>query len=104
MKQHRKRPRKQKTKEPHSVKQYFAQPPEQFYEAPELELRGGKVLTQGCRNVLDFTQERISLDFGATVITFYGDALRIESLAGKRLIVAGNIRKIEFVNKWEGAS
>ena len=45
--------------------------------------------------------EKITLDVGSTVITFYGTALRIESLNGKRLTVAGRVARIDFAPKWE---
>ena len=44
---------------------------------------------------------KITLDVGSTVITFYGTALRIESLNGKRLTVAGRVARIDFAPKWE---
>jgi len=77
--------------------------PRDFYQMPELELRGGYLLTDGCRRVLDFSPERICLDLGNFIVSFYGQELRIESLAGKRLILAGKITRIELKNKWEGA-
>ena len=53
------------------------------------------------RRVLDFAPQKITLDVGSTVITFYGTALRIESLNGKRLTVAGRVARIDFAPKWE---
>ena len=72
-----------------------------FYRLPELELRGGNLLTDGCRRVLDFTPQRICLDMGDTLVTLYGADLRIESFAGKRLIAAGRFARIELRSKWE---
>ena len=65
------------------------------------ELRGGNLLTDGCRRVLDFTPQRICLDMGDTLVTLYGADLRIESFAGKRLIAAGRFARIELRSKWE---
>ena len=59
----------------------FAQPPAAFYRLPEFELRGSNLLTRGCRRVLDFTPQRICLDMGDTLVTLYGEELRIESFA-----------------------
>ena len=56
-----------------------------FYRLPEMELRGGSLLTDGCRRVLDFTPQRICLDMGDTLVTLYGEELRIESFAGKKI-------------------
>lgn len=84
------------------TRELFAQPAQSFYRLPELELRGGCVLTDGCRRVLDFTPQKICLDMGNLIVTLYGEALRIESLNGKRLVAAGRISRIEFTGKWEG--
>ena len=102
MKQSRKKPRPLRPAQPKwSPAALFAQPPADFYRMPDLELRGGRIVTDGCRRVLDFTPEKISLDLGRLVITLYGDALQIESLNGKRLVTAGHVRRIEFSEKWE---
>lgn len=85
-----------------NLKAMLAQPCAQFYKLPEFELRGGYLVTEGCRKVLDFEPEKICLDMGDFLVTFYGSELRIESLTGKRLIMAGSITDISFRNKWEG--
>ena len=79
----------------------IAPPPRDFYRLPELELRGGNLLTDGCRRVLDFTPQRVCLDMGDTLVTLYGEELRIESFAGKRLILAGRFTRVELRSKWE---
>ena len=98
-----------KPKKPHPRKPYerpdlrrmAAPPPRDFYRLPELELRGGNLLTDGCRRVLDFTPQRVCLDMGDTLVTLYGEGLRIESFAGKRLILAGQFARVELRSKWE---
>lgn len=82
------------------LKSLFGQPDAAFYRLPELEIRGGSVLTDGCHRVLEFTPERICLDMGRSVITLYGADLGIESLAGKRLSVTGRVTRIDFTRKW----
>ena len=81
----------------------FAQPPAAFYMLPEIELRGGCAVVSGCRRVLTFTPEKICVDTGRVLITFYGCRLRIESLVGKRLVLAGEVARIEFLHKWPKA-
>lgn len=81
----------------------FAQPPAAFYTLPEIELRGGCAVVSGCRRVLTFTPEKICVDTGRVLITFYGCRLRIESLVGKRLMLAGEVARIEFLYKWPKA-
>ena len=97
-----------KPKKPHPRKHHgrpdlrrmLAPPPQGFYRLPEMELRGGSLLTDGCRRVLEFSPEKICLDMGSFTVTFYGAALQIESLTGKSLILTGKIRRIDFANKW----
>lgn len=96
---------KQKPKRDHAdgvpLQSLFASPPANFYRLPDFELRGGYLTTEGCRRVLDFEPEKICLDMGNFLVTFYGKELRIESLTGKRLILAGKFATIVFRNKWE---
>lgn len=99
MKPKKPRPRKVRTRP--DLRRMLAPPPADFYRLPELELRGGNLLTDGCRRVLDFTPQRICLDMGDTLVTLYGQDLRIESYAGKRLILAGRFARIELRSKWE---
>lgn len=91
-------------KQPARPEQWFQSPEKSFYHLPDLMLRGGHIATDGCRRVLDFTPEKICLDLGDTIITFYGDSLRIESFSGRRLVSSGLVRRIEFEQKWEGHS
>lgn len=102
MKHRKPRPRRPRT--PIRPASLLAQPPEQFYFLPELEIRGGMVVTDGCRRVLDFTPQTLCLDLGEGIVTLYGQDLRIESLSGKRLVAAGRVQRIELKNKWEGQS
>ena len=87
-----KKPRPRKPRERPDLRRLAAPPPADFYRLPELELRGGNLLTDGCRRVLDM---------GDTLVTLYGADLRIESFAGKRLIAAGRFARIELRSKWE---
>lgn len=102
MKRYRPHPASRKRSSGIPVKSLFEQPAESFYRLPELQIRGGSILTDGCRRVLDFSPERLSLDMGHFVITFYGQTLRIESFSGRRLNVTGKISRIDFLRKWEG--
>lgn len=98
MKHRKPRPRRSRRRfDPGSL---LAQPPRQFYFLPELEIRGGLIITDGCRRVLDFTPQTICLDLGEGIVTLYGQELRIESLSGKRLVAAGRVHRIELKNKW----
>lgn len=93
--------RKREKKDTASLGALLAQPPTSFYRLPDLALRGGYLSTDGCRRVLEFESEMIRLDMGSFLVTLYGSELRIESLVGKRLILAGHIGSIVFQNKEE---
>ena len=95
----KRRPRRP-TRQHLPVRALLRQPEGDFYRLPELEIRGGTILTEGCRKVLDFTPEKLCLDLGAFVVTFYGHGLRIESLNGKRAVAAGAVERIDFAAKW----
>ena len=77
--------------------------PEGFYHQPDLQLRGGCLVADGCRSVLDFHPEQLCLDLGALIVTLYGRALRIESFVGQRVIVAGRIERLELQRRWGDA-
>ena len=100
MKQHPRRRSKRRTPAP-TLHDLLRQPDADFYRLPDLEIRSGRIVTDGCRRVLDFTPQRICLDMGDTLVTLYGEELRIESFAGKRLILAGRFARVELRSKWE---
>ena len=102
MKRGYRRPAAGPKRETPQPKRLFAQPEKDFYRLPDLVIRGGMVVTDGCRRILDLTPQKISLDMGAVVITLYGENLRIESLARRRLLAAGTVRRIELEKKWKG--
>ena len=100
MKQHPRRRSKRRTPAP-TLHDLLRQPDADFYRLPDLEIRSGRIVTDGCRRVLDFTPQRICLDMGDTLVTLYGEGLQIESFAGKRLILAGRFTRVELRGKWE---
>lgn len=100
MKQQRRRPRSHRKPAAPTLKDFLRQPDADFYRCPDLEVRSGRVYTDGCRRVLDFTPQKLCLDLGTAIVTFYGDALRIESFSGRRLAVGGHLTRIEFAAKW----
>ena len=100
MKQHPRRRSKRRTPAP-TLHDLLRPPDADFYRLPDLEIRSGRIVTDGCRRVLDFTPQRICLDMGDTLVILYGEDLRIESFAGKRLILAGRFARVELRSKWE---
>ena len=68
MKQHPRRRSKRRTPAP-TLHDLLRQPDADFYRLPDLEIRSGRIVTDGCRRVLDFAPQKITLDVGSTVIT-----------------------------------
>lgn len=96
------RPKRRRAAAPLALHGMLAKLPDGFYRLPEFSLRGGCLATDGCRRVLDLTPEKICLDMGSFLVTLYGTSLRIESLCGKRLLLAGRFTGITFQEKWKG--
>ena len=76
MKQHPRRRSKRRTPAP-TLHDLLRQPDADFYRLPDLEIRSGRIVTDGCRRVLDFAPQKITLDVGHGW-RFYGTA-RCES-------------------------
>lgn len=55
-------------------------------------------LIDGCRSVLEYTDECIKLNLGKNTVTFLGTGLTIRSLSMKQAMVEGFILNIEFGN------
>lgn len=96
------RPKRRRASAPLALRGMLTKLPDGFYRLPEFSLRGGCLATGGCRRVLDLTPEKICLDMGSFLVTLYGTSLRIESLCGKRLLLAGRFTGITFQEKWKG--
>ena len=66
-----KKPRPRKPRERPDLRRLAAPPPADFYRLPELELRGGNLLTDGCRRVLDvFLPDVVSALYGEVDVRF----------------------------------
>lgn len=96
------KPKRRRASAPLALRGMLAKLPDGFYRLPEFSLRGGCLATDGCRRVLDLTPEKICLDMGGFLVTLYGTSLRIESLCGKRLLLAGRFTGITFQEIWKG--
>ena len=57
MKQHPRRRSKRRTPAP-TLHDLLRQPDADFYRLPDLEIRSGRIVTDGCRRVLDFAAGR----------------------------------------------
>lgn len=75
MKQHPRRRSKRRTPAP-TLHDLLRQPDADFYRLPDLEIRSGRIVTDGCRRVLDFAHRRSRWMWAARLLHFM--ALRCE--------------------------
>lgn len=72
-------------------------PPQDFYARPELHILCGKtVQIENCKKVAAYTPDCLRVNTGKWQLILSGTKLRIRSLAGNRLLLEGNIMRIEF--------
>ncbi len=55
-------------------------------------------LVDGCKSVLEYSDECIKLNLGKTTVCFVGNSLHIRSLSMAQALVEGFIVKVEFCN------
>lgn len=55
-------------------------------------------LVDGCKGVLEYTEELIKLDLGKKSVSFSGNSLTIKSLSMEQALVEGFIVRVEFCN------
>lgn len=75
----------------------FALPPEDFYSRPELHiLCGGGMQIEGCRSIAALEPGLVRVRAGRWMLSLYGEALRMDSLAGRRLLLSGTLTRMEL--------
>ena len=55
-------------------------------------------LVDGCRSVLEYSDECIRLNLGKTTVSFVGNSLHIRSLSMEQAMVEGFILRVELGN------
>lgn len=55
-----------------------------------------RVIVEGCRRILQYDEDRITLDTVEGEVTFEGDALCVNCLAGGSAAVSGHILSVSF--------
>lgn len=67
-----------------------------YFGKPRLEMTGRECLVDGLQSIIEYSSDKITLNLGKQVITFFGDDLRINSFTREGAIVEGNIMSMEF--------
>lgn len=66
-------------------------------DAPYIEMIGnGEAVVDGCKGVLEYTEDSIALNAGACVLRFYGSNLTIRAYSESQTEIDGKIRSVEF--------
>lgn len=63
---------------------------------PRLEMTGRECLVDGLQSIVEYSNDKITVNLGSQIITFFGDDLRINSFTREGAIVEGNIISMEF--------
>lgn len=66
-------------------------------DLPHIEAEGNREISvDGCRGILEYTQDKIKLNTGKLVITFIGDGIEIKTYSDIQTVISGNILSVEF--------
>lgn len=62
-----------------------------------IELLSNREATvDGCRGILDYSDEAVRLNVGNGSVTFFGRDLMIKTLSDREAVLAGHIQRVEF--------
>lgn len=72
-------------------------PPGILYNAPHFEINDNKeVIVEGCKGVLEYSENTVSLDTGKYISEFLGTKLKIQYIRPDALVIKGIIYSVEF--------
>ncbi len=73
--------------------------PQEFLEgATHIEIAGNReIIIEGCKGIIDYTEESIKLSAGKYAILIIGKNLEIKNLFDESIIINGFIIKIEYI-------
>ncbi|MBQ4645037.1 MAG: YabP/YqfC family sporulation protein [Clostridia bacterium] len=71
---------------------------EMFRDEPRIELTGNReVIIDGCKGVVEYTENNIRISLGENVLSLSGDNLLIQSFDNDVVIINGQISDIDFL-------
>lgn len=69
-----------------------------FADIPELSFHGNsEIVVEGCRGVLEYSEEVIRINTSIGLICFEGRGLNLRCISPSELIIDGFVTKVEFV-------
>ena len=69
-----------------------------FADIPELTFLGNReIVIEGCRGVLEYSQETIRINTSIGLVCFFGRGLNLKCISPTELIIEGFVTKVEFV-------
>lgn len=75
----------------------FSFPPSANFGESKITINSNKeAIIEGCRNILEYEDDRIKLNLGNKTLLIIGDSLSITSITVSGVVVVGNISGLEF--------
>ncbi len=70
---------------------------EMFRDEPRIEMTGNReIIIDGCKGVVEYTENNIRLSLGESIMSLSGDSLLIQSFDNDVVIISGQISDIDF--------
>lgn len=70
---------------------------EMFRDEPRIEMTGNhEIIIDGCKGVVEYTENNIRISLGESVMSISGDSLVIQSFDNDVVIINGQISDIDF--------
>ncbi len=71
---------------------------EMFVDEPRIEMAGNReIIIDGCKGVVEYTENNIRISLGENVLSLSGDNLLIQSFDNDVVIINGQISDIDFL-------
>lgn len=85
-----------KTREKNQLKNKLIS--EMFRDEPRIEMAGNReIIIDGCKGVVEYTENNIRISLGENVLSLSGDNLLIQSFDNDVVIINGQISDIDFL-------
>ena len=85
-----------KTREKNQLKNKLIS--EMFRDEPRIEMSGNReIIIDGCKGVVEYTENNIRISLGESVLSLSGDNLLIQSFDNDVVIINGQISDIDFL-------
>ncbi len=89
--------RKKGSKAAEYIGRALEMPPGTMSKTCNLQMSGNReVLVDGCRGLIEYSEEVIRINIGNGIVKFVGRGLEIRSLSDTTAVVAGFILAVEF--------